>query len=68
MKEIGLNRLLLETDLEDASKAWDDLLRCLEGIADALDVDAGEVADQTYVNAKCFYSCSFETTERQGRE
>lgn len=55
MKDIGLHRLLLETDLEDASNAWDDLIRCLEGIADALDVDVEEVADQTYNNVDRFY-------------
>lgn len=55
MKEIGLHRLLLETDLEDASRAWDDLIRCVEGIADALDVDVEDVADRTYRNAQCFY-------------
>jgi TatD DNase family protein len=55
MRGIGLRRLLLETDLEDATCAWDDLIRCLEGIADALDVDVTEVADETYRNAQCFY-------------
>jgi Tat protein secretion system quality control protein TatD with DNase activity len=55
MREIGLHRLLLETDLEDATFAWDDLIRCLEGIANALEVDVNEVADETYRNAECFY-------------
>lgn len=55
MKEIGLHRLLLETDLEDSSCAWDDLLLCLYGIASALEVDVQEAADQTFRNAECFY-------------
>jgi Tat protein secretion system quality control protein TatD with DNase activity len=55
MKEIGLHRLLLETDYEDASCVWDDLIRGVEGIAAALDVDVEDVADQTYENAEYFY-------------
>eukprot|EP00804_Cyclotella_cryptica_P013827 CCRYP_020882-RA/>CCRYP_020882-RA protein AED:0.10 eAED:0.10 QI:0/0.6/0.66/1/0.2/0.16/6/1318/488 len=52
MRQIGLHRLLLETDLEDASCAWEDLLRCLEGVAGALEVDVQEAADQTFKNAE----------------
>ena len=59
MKQIGLQRLLLETDLEDASRVWDDLIHCVEGIANALEIDVTEVADQTYTNAECFYFDSF---------
>lgn len=60
IQKIGLHRLLLETDLEDASNAWEDLMHCVDGISDALDVDVSLVADQTYKNAECFYSGSFE--------
>lgn len=55
MREIGLHRLLLETDLEDASMTWNDLKRGVEGIAKALEVDGADVADRTYNNAMSFY-------------
>jgi Tat protein secretion system quality control protein TatD with DNase activity len=55
MKQIGIDQLLLETDLEDSSCAWDDLKTGVEGLASALDMDVGDVADRTYRNAMRFY-------------
>ncbi|KAL7496002.1 hypothetical protein ACHAWT_005466 [Skeletonema menzelii] len=55
MKEIGIHQLLLETDLEDATSAWDDLKRGVTGISEALDMAESEVARITYENANRFY-------------
>ena len=55
MKQIGIHQLVLETDLEDASNAWDDLKRGVEGLATALDMDVCDVAEQTYQNAERLY-------------
>lgn len=55
MKRIGIRQLVLETDLEDMSNAWDDLKRGVEGLATALDMDACEVAEQAYENAERLY-------------
>jgi len=55
MKKIGMHNLLLETDLEDSTTAWDDLNEGIQGVAEALDMDVCEVANQTYDNAMRFY-------------
>jgi len=55
MREIGIRQLLLETDLEDATSAWDDLKRGVSGISEALDMTESEVATTTYNNAHRFY-------------
>ncbi len=55
MREIGISQLLLETDLEDATTAWDDLKRGVTGISEALDITEAEVAIQTCENAHRFY-------------
>jgi Tat protein secretion system quality control protein TatD with DNase activity len=55
MKQIGIHNLLLETDLEDSTTAWDDLNEGMQGIAAALDMDVCEVANETYDNAMRFY-------------
>ncbi|KAK1748589.1 TatD family deoxyribonuclease [Skeletonema marinoi] len=55
MREIGIRQLLLETDLEDATSAWDDLKRGVSGISEALDMTESEVATETYKNVHRFY-------------
>lgn len=55
MKQIGIHNLLLETDLEDSTNAWDDLNEGVKGIADALGIDVLDVVNQTYDNAMRFY-------------
>lgn len=55
MREIGVCQLLLETDLEDATSAWDDLKRGVTGISEALGMDESEVARITHENAHRFY-------------
>ncbi len=55
MKEIGISQLLLETDLEDATNAWDDLKKGVAGISEALDITEAEVASKTCENAHRFY-------------
>ena len=55
MKQIGIHRLVLETDLEDSTNVWDDLNRGVEGIALALDMDVSDVAEVTYQNAQRLY-------------
>lgn len=55
MKQIGIHNLLLETDLEDSTNAWDDLNEGVKGIAAALGIDMVDVANQTYDNAMRFY-------------
>ena len=55
MRKIGINQSLIETDLEDASCAWGDLITGAEFIANALDLDVAEVASRTYANAENFY-------------
>lgn len=55
MKRIGIQQLVLETDLEDMSGGWDDLKRGVEGLSAALDMDVRDVAEQTYRNAERLY-------------
>lgn len=55
MRQIGISNLVLETDLEDAAFAWDDLRRGAEGIANALVMEVGDVAEQTCRNAERLY-------------
>ena len=55
MRQIGLDQLVLETDLEDAAQAWPDLQRGVDGLAAALDLGAGEVAARTHANAERLY-------------
>ena len=55
MQKIGIDQLVLETDLEDCATAWDDMLRGVEGVATALDMDANEVAERTYRNTERLY-------------
>lgn len=55
MERVGIEQLVLETDLEDMSTAWDDLQRGVEGLASALDVSVHEVAEQTHLNAERLY-------------
>ena len=55
MKWIGICQLVLETDLEDMSNAWNDLKRGVEGSATALDMDACKVTEQACENAERLY-------------
>jgi len=55
MRQIGIYQLVIETDLEDSTNVCTDLQRGVEGIASAFDVDAYQVADITYQNAKRLY-------------
>jgi Tat protein secretion system quality control protein TatD with DNase activity len=55
MKAIGIDQLLLETDLEDSTNALDDLMTGAEGLATALDMTVEDVATATYQNAMRFY-------------
>ena len=55
MKWIGICQLVLETELEDMSNAWDDLKRGVEGLATALDMDACKVTEQACENAERLY-------------
>ena len=55
MKQIGINQLVIETDLEDSTNVWNDLQRGVEGIAKAVDLDACQVAYITYQNSKRLY-------------
>ncbi len=55
MKEIGIKQLLLETDLEDATTAMDDLIHGVSKISNALGMEESEVARQTVENAYRFY-------------
>ena len=55
MRQIGINQLVIETDLEDSTNVYTDLQRGVEGIASAVDVDANKVTDITYQNAKRLY-------------
>ena len=64
MKQIGIHRLVLETDLEDSTNVWDDLNRGVEGIALALDMDVSDVAEVTYENAQRLYEGSYGKTRR----
>jgi Tat protein secretion system quality control protein TatD with DNase activity len=55
MKQIGISQLLLETDLEDATTAMDDLIHGVSKISNALGMEESEVARQTVENAYRFY-------------
>lgn len=55
MRQIGINQLVLETDLEDSTNCWGDLNQCAKGIALALEMDVVDVARITYENAEKLY-------------
>ncbi|KAL9182991.1 hypothetical protein ACHAXT_004270 [Thalassiosira profunda] len=55
MQKIGIDQLVLETDLENGANAWNDMVRGMEGVADALNMDADEVAGRTHCNAERLY-------------
>ncbi|KAL7470154.1 hypothetical protein ACHAXS_010390 [Conticribra weissflogii] len=61
MKRIGINRLLIETDVEDASRTWEDLIEGVRGLSDAFHLELEDVANITYGNAERFYCFSDET-------
>jgi len=55
MKHIGIEQLVLETDLEDADDVWCALIQGAEGVADALGADVLDVARVTHENALKLY-------------
>ena len=62
VRNIGIDQLVLETDLEDGTKSWDDLKRGVVGLSGALGMDAFEVAKQTYKNAERLYGHTTQHT------
>lgn len=55
IKAVGIDRILLETDLEDGTRVYDDLCSGAKLIADALDLSIDEVLEKSYKNAQEFY-------------
>jgi len=55
MECIGLESLLLESDLENSDYVIKDLGKCANFIADVFHTDLHDVLNQTYENAKSFY-------------
>lgn len=55
VRHIGLDRLLLESDHEDASLVVDSINECVSFYAQALGIDEQAVVDQTTRNAADFY-------------
>lgn len=55
IKAVGMDRILLETDLEDGTRVYDDLCSGAKLIADALNISIDEVLERSYKNAQEFY-------------
>ena len=55
IQAVGIDRLLLETDLENGKLVYDDLCKGATLIADALDMPIDVVLEKTYQNAQEFY-------------
>ena len=55
MKAVGIDRILLETDLEDGTRVYDDLCSGAKLIAESLDLSVETVLQKTYENAQEFY-------------
>lgn len=55
IKTVGMDRILLETDLEDGTRVYDDLCSGAKLIADALEISIDEVLERSYKNAQEFY-------------
>ncbi|KAL7557063.1 hypothetical protein ACA910_009898 [Epithemia clementina (nom. ined.)] len=54
-RKVGLERLLLETDHEDASLVHDSMEQCISFMADCFQLDESVIVQQTTQNAKDFY-------------
>jgi len=55
IKCAGIDRLVLESDLEDSSRVFEDLQIGADAIAKSLGLDLNEVIERTFNNAKSFY-------------
>ena len=55
MECIGLNKLVLETDLENSDDVVEDLGKCANFIANVFNTDVDHVMNQTYDNSKSLY-------------
>lgn len=55
IKAVGIDRLLLETDLENGANVYDDLMRSAQFTAETLEMKVDDVIEKTYINAKEFY-------------
>jgi len=55
VRKIGIDRLLLESDHEDADLIPEDIVRCIDFMATALGVSAEYVVERTTANAYDFY-------------
>ena len=56
IKKVGIDRLVLETDLEDYSGVIDDLHRNVEFVAEALGIEAQTVVEKTLENSRRLYN------------
>mmetsp|Transcript_8071 Transcript_8071/g.11572 ORF Transcript_8071/g.11572 Transcript_8071/m.11572 type:complete len:287 (+) Transcript_8071:301-1161(+) len=55
IEKIGIDRLLLESDREDASKVNEDMEASIQVISEVLDLDKATIIEQTNINAQRFY-------------
>ena len=54
-RKVGLERILLETDHEDATRVHDSMLRGISFMAECFQVDESVIVQQTTQNALDFY-------------
>eukprot|EP00978_Attheya_sp_CCMP212_P047094 scaffold421223_cov47-Attheya_sp.AAC.1 len=64
MRRVGLDRLVLETDLENYEKGPEDLILGLEFMADALDLSPNVVARITTQNTHRLYNLPFPNNDQ----
>lgn len=58
MQKVGLERLVLETDHEDATFAQESIQQCISYIAETFGVDERTVIETTTRNAHALYGLS----------
>ena len=63
VKKIGIDRLVLETDLEDPTCVMSDMCENIDFVSEALNVDRKVVVEKTYANAMRFYGLASSKEE-----
>jgi len=62
VRKVGIDRLLLETDHEDAALVPESIQEGIRFLAEALDMEPCEVVERTTANAFAFYGIETETS------
>ena len=58
IQKVGIERLVLETDHEDAARVMGSMKQGIEYIASALSISEEELVEQTTLNAQRLYGVS----------